>query len=98
MAEARGLHLKYPDLSSPRILRAVASGPGKLCEALQITRTRDNGKDLLSPRSDLVVVNDGYRVKKVVATTRIGITKSAEMPLRYLIAGNPFMSGKRPAC
>src|SRR5436309_220222 len=59
MAEARGLHLKDTDLSSPRILRAVASGPGKLCEALQITRTRDNGKDLLSPGSDLVVVNDG---------------------------------------
>jgi len=98
MAEARGLHVKHPDLSSPRILRAVASGPGKLCEALQITRTRDNSKDLLSPDSDLIVVDDGYRAKKVITTKRIGITKSAEMPLRYLIARNPFISGKQPAC
>jgi DNA-3-methyladenine glycosylase len=97
MAEARRLHLKHPDLSSPRTLRFIASGPGKLCEALQITRTRDNGKDLLSPDSDLVVVDDGYRVKKVLITPRIGITRSAEMPLRYLIAGNSFVSGKQRA-
>ncbi len=94
MAEARRLHLKHPDFNSPRILRAIASGPGKLCEALQVTRPRDNGKDLLSPDSDLVVVNDGFRVKKVIATTRIGITKSADMPLRYLIEGNAFVSRK----
>ncbi len=97
MAKARRLHLKHPDLSSPRTLRFIASGPGKLCEALQVTRTRDNGKDLLSPDSDLVVVDDGYRVKKVLITPRIGITKSAEMPLRYLIAGNSFVSGKQCA-
>lgn len=97
MAEARGLHLKHPDLTTPRTLRAIASGPGKLCEALQVTRTRDNGKDLLSPSSDLVVVDDGYRVRKVSTTTRIGISKSAEMPLRYLIDGNSFVSGKQRA-
>lgn len=94
MAEARGLHLKHADYGSPRILRSIASGPGKLCEALQVTRARDNGKDLLSPDSDLVVVDDGYRVKKVSSTTRIGITKSAEMPLRYLIKDNAFVSRK----
>ncbi len=94
MAEARRLHLKHPDFSSPRIRRAIASGPGKLCEALQVTRPRDNGKDLLSPDSDLVVVDDGFRVKKVITSTRIGITKSADMPLRYLIEGNAFVSRK----
>jgi DNA-3-methyladenine glycosylase len=95
MAEARGLQMTSADFGSARTLRRIASGPGKLCEALQITRTRDNGKDMLSPRSDLMVVDDGYRTKKVNTTTRIGITKSAEMPLRYLIEGNPFVSGKR---
>ncbi len=94
MAEARGLHLKNPDLSSTRTLRTIASGPGKLCAALQVTRIRDNGKDLLAPGSDLIVVDDKYRVKKVTATKRIGITKSAEMPLRYLIEGSAFVSRK----
>ncbi|HEV2960285.1 MAG TPA: DNA-3-methyladenine glycosylase [Candidatus Angelobacter sp.] len=96
MAEARGMQTKRADFGSVRSLRAIASGPGKLCQALQITRTRDNGKDMLSPRSDLMVVDDGYRAKKVSTTARIGITKSAEMPLRYLIEGNPFVSVKRP--
>jgi DNA-3-methyladenine glycosylase len=94
MAEARGLGNK--DLSSVRNLRAIASGPGKLCEALQITRRRDNGKDMLSPGSDLIVLDDGHRAKKISTTSRIGITKSAAMPLRYLIEGNTFVSGKRP--
>jgi DNA-3-methyladenine glycosylase len=95
MAEARGLRSRELDFSSVRNLRAIASGPGKLCEALQITRLRDNGKDMLSSSSDLVVTDDGYRAKKVSITPRIGITKSAAMPLRYLIEGNAFVSGKR---
>jgi DNA-3-methyladenine glycosylase len=90
MAEARGLGSK--DFDSVRNLRAIASGPGKLCQALQITRTRDNGKDLLSPSSDLVVMDDSYRAKKISITPRIGITKSASMLLRYLIEGNAFVS------
>jgi DNA-3-methyladenine glycosylase len=95
MAEARRLQGK--DFNSARNLRAIASGPGKLCEALQITRMRDNGKDMLSPSSDLVVVDDGYRARKVSITPRVGITKAVAMPLRYLIEGNVFVSGKRLA-
>ena len=59
-----------------------------------MTRERDNGKSFVSPKSDLQLVDDGYRVKRVKVTPRIGITKSADHPLRYLIAGNPFVSGK----
>jgi DNA-3-methyladenine glycosylase len=94
MAEARGLRSKELDFQSLRNLPAIASGPGKLCEALQITRTRDNGKDMLSSSSDLVVMDDGYRVEKIRITPRIGITKSAAMLLRYLIEGNGFVSGR----
>jgi DNA-3-methyladenine glycosylase len=82
------------DLTAQRDLRKLASGPGKLCEALGITRPRDNGKDLLSPASDLQVVSDGFRVNQVAVTQRIGITKATEMPLRYVIAGNAFVSIK----
>jgi DNA-3-methyladenine glycosylase len=92
MAKARGL--ADLDLTSPRDLRKLASGPGKLCEALAITRPRDNGKDTVAPGCDLQVMSDGFRVDEIAVTPRIGITKSAEMPLRYLIAGNAFVSKK----
>lgn len=92
MANARGL--ADLDLTSPRDLRKLASGPGKLCEALGITRPRDNAKDMVSPKSDLQVMTDGFRVQDVAVTQRIGITKSAELPLRYVIAENAFLSKK----
>ena len=92
MAQARGLD--DLDLESMRDLRKLASGPGKLCEALGITRPRDNGKDMVSPTCDLQVASDGFRVDEVAVTQRIGITKSAELPLRYVIAGNAFVSKK----
>ena len=92
MAEARDL--SDLDFMLPRDLRKLASGPGKLCEALGITRPRDNGKDMISPKSDLQVASDGFRVGEVAVTPRIGITKSAELPLRYVIAGNHFLSKK----
>jgi DNA-3-methyladenine glycosylase len=84
------------DLTSVRDLRKLASGPGKLCEALSITRPRDNEKDMLSPKSNLQVMSDGFRVQEVAVTQRIGITKAAELPLRYVIAGNTFVSKGKP--
>jgi DNA-3-methyladenine glycosylase len=92
MAKARGM--SDLDLTSPRDLRKLASGPGKLCEALGITRPRDNDKDMLSAASDLQVMDDGFKPDNVAVTPRVGITKSAEMPLRYIIAGNAFLSRK----
>jgi DNA-3-methyladenine glycosylase len=92
MAEARAL--ADMDLTSMRDLCKLASGPGRLCEALGITRPRDNDKDMLSSKSDLQVMSDGFRVPEVAVTQRIGITKSAEMPLRYVIEGNAFVSKK----
>jgi DNA-3-methyladenine glycosylase len=91
MAKARELDI---DLAAARDLRKLASGPGRLTEALGITRPRDNGKDMVSAESDLQVMDDSYKVEEIAVTPRIGITKSAEMPLRYLIAGNAFVSGK----
>ncbi len=92
MAEAR--EMADLDLTLVRELRKLASGPGRLCEALGITRPRDNGKNMLSPASDLQVMSDSFRVEKVAVTPRIGITKATEMPLRYVIAGNAFLSKK----
>jgi DNA-3-methyladenine glycosylase len=90
MARARNL-----ELNGKRDLRNLTSGPGRLAEAFGITRERDNGKDLTSAGSDLFIADDGYRVKKILTTPRIGITKAAERRWRYIIEGNPFVSGPK---
>jgi DNA-3-methyladenine glycosylase len=90
MARARDVRI-----NAARDLRKLTSGPGRLAEAFDITRERDNGKDLTSARSDLYIADDGYRVRRILATRRIGITKAAGRPLRYVIAGNEFVSGPK---
>jgi DNA-3-methyladenine glycosylase len=73
-------------------LKLSTSGPGRLCKAFGITRSRDNGVDFTSPSSDLQIQDDGYSVNDILITPRIGITKEASRPARFLIAGNPYVS------
>jgi DNA-3-methyladenine glycosylase len=75
-------------------LKKLTSGPGRLAAAFGITRERDNGKDLTSANSDLYIADDGWPAPQVLVTQRIGINKAVEKPLRYLVAGNRFVSGK----
>lgn len=90
MAAARGVTIeKESDL------RKLSSGPGRMAEAFGVTRERDNEKSFVSRQSDLRIGDDGYRVRRVLVTPRIGIVKSAAMPLRFLIAGNKFVSGPK---
>src|SRR3974377_80951 len=63
---------------TPSQLRQISSGPGRLSQALGITRDRDNGKDFTAARSDLWFADDGYRPARIAATPRIGVTKAAE--------------------
>ena len=90
MAASRGV-----SINGIRDVRKLTSGPGRLAEAFGITRERDNGKDLTSACSDLFIADDGYRVRRILTTPRIGITKAAGLPLRYVIAGNEFVSGPK---
>jgi DNA-3-methyladenine glycosylase len=89
--------LREVSVDKPSDLRKLTSGPGRLAEAFGITRERDNGKDLTDAGSDLFIAEDGYRPNRILVTPRIGISKAAERPLRYIIAGNPFVSGPRVA-
>lgn len=93
-AQAARLEAVPFPIDSQKNLRFLTSGPGRLCEALGITRPRDNGKDVTSRASDLWIADDGFRPMEVATTSRIGITKAAEHPLRYVIWGNPFVSGR----
>jgi DNA-3-methyladenine glycosylase len=95
MAEARGIEVRGTEDLNNRSLRQLTSGPGRLCEAFGITRERDNDKIFTSARSDLQLARDGFRVGQIVAGPRIGIKKSVEQPYRYVIRGNPFVSGPK---
>jgi DNA-3-methyladenine glycosylase len=88
----RARRLKVEDASD---LRLLTSGPGRLAEAFGITRERDNEKNLTLAESDLWIADDGTPRPRVKLTPRIGITKAAERPLRYIVPGNAFVSGRR---
>ncbi|HTX40618.1 MAG TPA: DNA-3-methyladenine glycosylase [Acidobacteriaceae bacterium] len=85
MAKLRGLARG----ANPRLL---ASGPGRLCQALGITRETHNGIDVTSRRSGLHVEDDGFEPEEIAVSPRVGITKAAERPLRFAIAGSRFVS------
>ena len=72
--------------------RELCSGPGKLCQALAITRDLDGAR---MRRSGVVVRSrDAEQAPSVLVTPRIGITKAADWPLRFLIDGSPWSSRK----
>jgi DNA-3-methyladenine glycosylase len=84
MRERRGL-------DDPRLL---CSGPGRLCQALGVTREHD-GLALDRPPFELLA---GDRPAEVISGPRIGITRAAELPWRYAEAGSRFLSRPlRPA-
>jgi DNA-3-methyladenine glycosylase len=69
-------------------LRMLCSGPGKICEALGITRAQ-NALALNAPPFQLLA---RAAPVKIVKGVRIGITKAAENPWRYGLAGSKFLS------
>jgi DNA-3-methyladenine glycosylase len=78
-------------LDDPRLL---CSGPGRLCQALGVTREHD-GLPLDRPPFELLARD---RPVEIVSGPRIGITRAAELPWRYAQAGSRFLSRPlRPA-
>jgi DNA-3-methyladenine glycosylase len=70
--------------------RELCSGPGKLCKALGIDRDLDGKR--MSSSAVIVRRPDGDEDCIVSVTPRIGITKAADWPLRFLVAGSPWAS------
>lgn len=71
----------------------LANGPGKLTRALGIT-LRDNGCDVT--RGPVVVcAPDKEDTFEIGISLRIGITKSADLPLRFFVKGSRFVSRHR---
>jgi DNA-3-methyladenine glycosylase len=74
--------------------RLLCAGPGRLCQALGIGAEHD-GAALEQPPFSL---QPPSAPPEVAATPRVGITKAAERPWRYVVRGSPWLSrGPRPA-
>ena len=73
-------------------VKALCSGPGKLCQALGITREHD-GLALDVPPFRL---EERVEVPEIVAGPRIGITRGTELRWRYMNAGSPYLSRAAP--
>ena len=73
-------------------LGKLCAGPGRLAEALGISRA-DDGLSLLAPPFAL---RQGRRRFEVVTGPRIGITRAADLPWRFGAAGSPYLSRRFP--
>jgi len=71
----------------------LSNGPSKLCLALNITK-KENGFDLIKSDELFLADNENIPHSDIITTTRIGITKGADLPLRFYIKNNEFVSKK----
>ena len=71
----------------------LTNGPGKLCQAMGITGAH-NRRSLQRPPLE-IRRGEAVADRDVEITPRIGITQCADWPLRWVIAGNPYLSRRR---
>jgi DNA-3-methyladenine glycosylase len=80
----------------PRVKRErdLTNGPGKLCQAMGIVGSMSG----TSLRTGPIVIRAGDAIadEDVVVTPRVGITRAAEWPLRYLVRDDPYLSATPP--
>jgi DNA-3-methyladenine glycosylase len=67
----------------------LTNGPAKVCQAFAIDRTR-NGTDL--SKGPLRVELSDEQPGKIIQTTRIGISQAKDIPWRFYLAGNRYVS------
>ncbi len=79
--------------------RDLTNGPGKLCQALEITRRLD-GVDLCRGESEVFIARSpdaaGFIARRgpLLATPRIGISLAVACPWRFVLPQSPFLSRK----
>lgn len=82
-------------------IAALTNGPGKLCRALHIERDLD-GVDLCDSQSPLWIAQNPHskyfeeHFGPVITTTRIGLTRGVELPLRFYLDGDQWVSKRVP--
>ena len=80
-----------PGKSSHEKLASLCSGPGKLAQALGVDG-RDHGRDLCA--NEAVGFRQSVLSPEIVADLRIGISKAAHLPWRFLLRESPFVSAR----
>lgn len=71
----------------------LANGPGKLCSAFAIERDLDNHD--LAQKPLFLAYNEAHDDQtRIVATPRVGLSMACEKPLRFIISGNRYLSGR----
>ncbi|EMI26004.1 DNA-3-methyladenine glycosylase [Rhodopirellula europaea] len=88
----RMIHHRGFDPSETTDGRLLTTGPGRLCQSLAIDRSCD-GVDPILDRNWRVFAGPKISSSRVTTTTRIGISQSAELPLRFFVDGNRYVSG-----
>lgn len=68
----------------------VTNGPAKLCQALGINRTM-NGHDLRGGDLRLIPMAE-LPADMITQTTRVGISQAKDVPWRFYITDNPYVS------
>jgi len=77
------------------VLRDLARGPGRLCEAFAVDRALD-GYDLTLGRELWIAEPDAPAAPcETIVTPRIGVTSAHDLPLRFALANCPYVSGRR---
>lgn len=72
----------------------LCNGPGKLCQALGITR-EENGADLEG--NAIWMEDDGVEPEEIATSTRVGLSAGKSMPLRFYIPGSSCVSRGKPS-
>lgn len=76
----------------PLATHALTNGPGKLCQALSITK-QYNHLDLCRPDSAIYLLDaPPVPETEIVASPRIGIKEATQQDWRFYLRGNPFIS------
>ncbi|QIP16360.1 DNA-3-methyladenine glycosylase [Spirosoma aureum] len=80
------------DSSSANGQRNLCNGPGKLTIAMGIDRQKHNSYSLTT--GELFIRGPVFHDFDMVTTTRIGLTRGADLPYRFYVSGNRYISKK----
>lgn len=85
---------KFRRVANPRDL---TNGPGKLCAAMNIDRSLEATDLCDTAAAAFIAKNEKLKftlsdLGPLITTTRIGITRAAELPLRFYLQGSQFVS------
>jgi len=79
-------------LKNDKEILNLTSGPGKFCQAFKLDRSH-SGTDLTG-KEIFIVEGEKIKSRDIGISKRIGITRSVDLPWRFFIKDNPYLSRK----